>query len=115
MNQPIDKVISLDDFRKQRKEQEKKFTPALTFEVGQYYIMPKLGVMIHVVFLTDKLHMNEGHPTYIMEDQFGNVFAEKMEEGATKDWHQLMPDVFITTVERLKKENDPDPPAPQSA
>ena len=110
MNQPIDKVISLDDFRKQRKEQEKKFTPALTFEVGQYYIMPELGVMIHCVNLTDKFHRNDGHPTYIMEDQYGNVFAEKMEEGVTKGWHALSPDVFVSTAEKLRRDTDPPEP-----
>ncbi len=113
VNPPDDKnIVSLDDFRKKKK---KVYPPALTFEPGQYYIRPDLGVLVHCVFLTDKFHAHDGQPTYIMEDQFGNIFAEKMEEGATKDWHQLMPDVFITTVERLKKENDPDPPAPQSA
>ena len=72
--------------------------------------MPELGVMIHVVFLTDKLHMNDGHPTYIMEDQFGNVFAEKMIEDVTKGWHALSPDVFVTTAEKLRRDTDPPEP-----
>ena len=107
-------VVDLSSYRKERKEQdkriEKEFPPALTFEVGQYYIMPKLGVMIHVILLTDKLHMNGGQPTYIMEDQFGNVFAEKMEEGVTVGWHDLSPDVFVETSKKLRRDNEPEPP-----
>ena len=107
-------VVDLSIYRKERKEQdkriEKEFPPALTFEVGQYYIMPELGVMIHCVYLTDKFHRNDGHPTYIMEDQFGNVFAEKMEEGVTKGWHDLSPDVFVSTAEKLRRDTDPPEP-----
>ena len=107
-------IIDLSYYRKEREEQDKRikkaFPPALTFEVGQYYIMPDLGVMIHVIFLTDKLHSNEGHPTYIMEDQFGNVFSEKMEEGATEGWHDLSPDVFVVTAEKLRRDTDPPTP-----
>ena len=73
-------VVDLSSYRKEREEKKREYPPALTFEVGQYYIMPELGVMIHVIFLTDKLHSNDGYPTYIMEYQFGNVFSERMEE-----------------------------------
>ena len=73
-------VVDLSFYRKKRDEElekiNKEYPPALTFEVGQYYIMPELGVMIHVVHLTDKLHTQDGHPTYVMEDQFGNIFSE---------------------------------------
>ena len=86
-------VVDLSFYRKKREEEvekiNKEYPPALTFEVGQYYIMPELGVMIHVVHLTDKLHTQDGHPTFIMEDQFGNIFSEKMEEGMTTGWHSL--------------------------
>ena len=103
-------VVDLSSYRKEREEKIKEYPPALTFEVGQYYIMPELGVMIHVIFLTDKLHSNDGYPTYIMEDQFGNVFSEKMEEGSTEGWHDLSPDVFVSTAKKLRRDSDPEPP-----
>ena len=107
-------VVDLSFYRKKRDEElekiNKDYPPALTFEVGQYYIMPELGVMIHVVHLTDKLHTQDGHPTFIMEDQFGNIFSEKMEEGMTTDWHSLTPDVFVETAKLLRKDNEPEPP-----
>ena len=103
-------VVDLSSYRKEREEKKREYPPALTFEVGQYYIMPELGVMIHVIFLTDKLHSNDGYPTYIMEDQFGNIFGEQMVEGVTKGWHDLSPDVFIETAERVSRDNEPEPP-----
>ena len=103
-------VVDLSSYRKEREEKKREYPPALTFEVGQYYIMPELGVMIHVIFLTDKLHSNDGYPTYIMEDQFGNNFGEQMVEGVTKGWHDLSPDVFIETAERVSRDNEPEPP-----
>ena len=107
-------VVDLSFYRKKREEEvekiNKEYPPALTFEVGQYYIMPELGVMIHVVYLTDKLHTQDGHPTYIMEDQFGNIFGEQMVEGVTVGWHDLSPDVFIETAEKLKRDDSPEPP-----
>ena len=103
-------VVDLSSYRKEREEKKREYPPALTFEVGQYYIMPELGVMIHVIFLTDKLHSNDGYPTYIMEDQFGNVFSEKMEEGSTIGWHDLSPDVFVVTAEKLRRDTDPPTP-----
>jgi hypothetical protein len=45
-----------------------------------------------------------------MEDQFGNIFSEKMEEGMTTGWHSLTPDVFVETAKLLRKDNEPEPP-----
>ena len=107
-------VVDLSFYRKKRDEElekiNKHYPRSLTFVVGQYYIMPELGVMIHVVHLTDKLHTQDGHPTYVMEDQFGNIFSEKMEEGMTTGWHSLTPDVFVETAKLLRKDNEPEPP-----
>ena len=45
-----------------------------------------------------------------MEDQFGNIFGEQMVEGVTNGWHDLSPDVFIETAEKISKNNEPEPP-----
>jgi len=45
-----------------------------------------------------------------MEDQFGNIFGEQMVEGVTVGWHDLSPDVFIETAEKLKRDDSPEPP-----
>ena len=109
MSQQNENVVSLADFRKKKQEKKKEFPPALTFEPGKYYIYPELGVMVHCILLTDKFHTQKD-PVYIMEDQFGNIFSEKMEEGMTTDWHSLTPDVFVETAKLLRKDNGPEPP-----
>ena len=57
--------------------------------------------MVHCILLTDKFHTQKD-PVYIMEDQFGNIFGEQMVEGVTVGWHDLSPDVFIETAEKLR-------------
>ena len=109
MNQQTENIINLADFRKEKQKKKVKFPPALTFEPGKYYIYPELGVMVHCIFLTDKFHTQKD-PVYIMEDQFGNIFGEQMVEGVTKGWHDLSPDVFIETAERVSRDNEPEPP-----
>ena len=109
MSQQNENVVSLADFRKKKQEKKKEFPPALTFEPGKYYIYPELGVMVHCILLTDKFHTQKD-PVYIMEDQFGNIFGEQMVEGVTVGWHDLSPDVFIQTAEKLSKDNEPEPP-----
>ena len=109
MSQQNENVVSLADFRKKKQETKKKFLPSLTFEPGKYYIYPELGVMVHCILLTDKFHTQKD-PVYIMEDQFGNIFGEQMVEGVTNGWHDLSPDVFIETAEKLKRDDSPEPP-----
>ena len=45
-----------------------------------------------------------------MEDQFGNIFGEQMVEGVTAGWHDLAPQVFIETAEKVSRDNDPPEP-----
>ena len=109
MSQQNENVVSLADFRKKKQEKKKEFPPALTFEPGKYYIYPELGVMVHCILLTDKFHTQKD-PVYIMEDLFGNIFGEQMVEGVTIGWHDLSPDVFIQTAEKVSRDNDPPEP-----
>ncbi|SVB84787.1 uncharacterized protein METZ01_LOCUS237641 [marine metagenome] len=68
-----------------------------------------MGLMIHVLFITDKsIHFDE-EEIYVMEDQFGNVFAEFVEEETCEGWHELHKDVFMSAVEQ---NTPPDPPGP---
>ena len=96
--------------KKRKEEEQSRSVPTLmAFLPNEYYIHPELGRMIHVLFLTDKsVHFDE-EAVYVMEDQYGNFFAEVVEEETCEGWHELHKDVFINAVEQ----NDlPDPPEP---
>ena len=44
-----------------------------------------------------------------MEDQYGNFFADVVEEDTCDGWHELFRDVFIKAVKDLNPDNDPSP------
>ena len=103
-----DKIVDLDEYRK-----EKNKPPPLptlkAFRPDNYYIFPEMGLMVHVLFLTDKsIHFNT-EAIYVMEDQYGNFFADVVEEETCEGWHELHKDAFISAVE---KNNPSDPPGP---
>ena len=67
----LDNIVDLDEFRKKRKEENKPKPHHLkAFEPDQYYIHPELGLMIHVLFVTDKSYhyKNEIDATSIMSE-----------------------------------------------
>ena len=45
-----------------------------------------------------------------MEDQYGNLVAEIVDDETCKGWHPLQDEVFIEAHKRLSKNTDP--PAP---
>ena len=47
-----------------------------------------------------------------MEDQYGNLVAEVLDDKTCEGWHTLHEDVFIETHKRLCKTLDPNPPEP---
>ena len=103
-----DKVVNLEEYRKEKN----KGTPISTLKAflpDEYYIFPEMGLMIHVLFITDKsIHFDEKE-IYVMEDQFGNVFAEFVEEETCEGWHELHKDAFMSAV---GQNIPPDPPGP---
>ena len=103
-----DKIVNLEEYRKERN----KGTPIPTLKAflpDEYYVFPEMGMMIHVLFITDKsIHFDE-EEIYVMEDQFGNVFAEFVEEETCEGWHELHKDAFMSAVEQ---NSSPDPPGP---
>tara|TARA_Y100000034_G_C6831675_1_gene375448 strand:- start:448 stop:774 length:327 start_codon:yes stop_codon:yes gene_type:complete len=103
-----DKIVDLEEYRKEKN----KGTPISTlkaFVPDQYYIYPDMGIMIHVLFITDQSHhFNEA--VYVMEDQYGNFFADIVEEDTCEGWHLLHKDVFLKAVE---DHSPPEPPAPK--
>ena len=102
-----DKVVNLEEYRKERN----KGTPIPTLKAflpDEYYVFPEMGLMIHVLFITDNsIHFKEA--IYVMEDQHGNVFADVVEEETCAGWHELHKDAFMSAVEQ---NSPPDPPGP---
>ena len=110
-----DNIIDLEDYKKQRKEDREAYYKTLSvptlkaFEPDCYYINPEKGTMIHVLFLTDKSHSHHDEEVYVMEDQYGNFFADVVEEETCEGWHLLHKDVFLRAVE---DNIPPDAPGP---
>ena len=103
-----DKIVDLEEYRKEKN----KGTPISTlkaFVPDQYYIYPDMGIMIHVLFITDQSHHYD-EAVYVMEDQYGNFFADIVEEDTCEGWHLLHEDVFIKAVE---DQRHPEPPGPK--
>ena len=103
-----DKVVNLEEYRKERN----KGTPIPTLKAflpDECYIFPEMGLMIHVLFVTDKsIHYDED-AVYVMEDQYGNFFANVVGEETCEGWHALHKDAFMSAVEQNKP---PEPPEP---
>ena len=103
-----DKVVNLEEYRKEKN----KGTPISTLKAflpDEYYIFPEMGLMIHVLFITDKsIHYDE-EAVYIMEDQYGNIFADVVDEETCEGWHELHKDAFMSAV---GQSSPPDPPGP---
>ena len=110
-----DNVINLTEYKaerieKRKKEEQSRSVPTLkAFLPNEYYIFPEMGLMIHVLFLTDKsIHYDE-EAVYIMEDQYGNIFADVVEEETCEGWHAVTKEVFMSAVEQ---NIPPEPPKP---
>ena len=108
LNLNDDNVVNLEEYRKERN----KGTPISTLKAflpDEYYIFPEMGLMIHVLFITDKsIHYDE-EAVYIMEDQYGNIFADVVDEETCEGWHELHKDAFMSAI---GQNSPPDPPGP---
>ena len=110
-----DNIVYLNKYKFDRKERRKKeeksrkVSTLKAFVPDQYYIYPDMGIMIHVLFITDQ-SIHFGEAVYVMEDQYGNFFADIVEEDTCEGWHELHKDVFLKAVE---DQRPPDPPGPQ--
>ena len=109
-----DNVINLTEYKaerieKRKKEEQSRSVPTLkAFLPNEYYIFPEMGLMIHVLFLTDKSVHYDNEAVYMMEDQFGNFFADVVEEETCDGWHPLHRDVFMDAI---GKNEPPEPEA----
>ena len=92
-----DKIVNLEDYKK---EKYKENPTIKAFKPDSYYICPDMGVMIHVLFLTDKSIHYGNEPIYVMEDQYGTFFSEPMEEETCLGWHEATKEAFLFAVER---------------
>ena len=60
-----DKVVNLDEFRKQKHP--------LIIRVGGYYANLEMGVYLHVVGITNPMHTKNAETHFVVEDHFGNL------------------------------------------
>ena len=60
-----DKVVNLDEFRKE------KFS--LKIKVWEYYKHPEMGVHLHCIGVTIPMHTKNNEVHFIVEDHFGNL------------------------------------------
>ena len=103
-----DKVVNLEEYRKEKN----KGTPISTLKAflpDEYYVFPEMGLMIHVLFVTDNSIHYDDEEVYIMEDQYGNFFADVVDEETCAGWHELHKDAFMSAVEQ---NIPPEPPGP---
>jgi hypothetical protein len=68
-----------------------------------------MGLMIHVLFITDKSIHYDNQAVYVMEDQYGNIFADVVEEETCEGWHELHKDVFMEAAGKIE------PPEPEAS
>ena len=102
-----DKVVNLEEYRKE-KNKGAPISTLKAFLPDEYYVFPEMGLMIHVLFVTDNsIHYDE--EVYIMEDQYGNIFADVVDEETCAGWHELHKDAFMSAV---GQNIPPDPPGP---
>ena len=66
------KVVNLDEFRKQ------KYT--LEIHVGRYYANLEMGVYLHVVGITEPMHTKDAEQHFIVEDHFGNLVTFSIDD-----------------------------------
>ena len=66
------KVVNLDEFRKQ------KYT--LVIHVGGYYANLEMGVYLHVVGITEPMHTKNAETHFMVEDHFGNLLTFRHDE-----------------------------------
>ena len=59
------KVVNLDEFRKQKY--------ILEIHLGRYYANLEMGVYLHVVGITDPMHTKNNETHFVVEDHFGNL------------------------------------------
>ena len=105
-----DNIINLEKYKKERNKC--KPIPTLkAFLPDAYYIYPNKGLMIHGLFVTDKSIFFPRGKIYVMEDQFGNLFAEPVDEETCKGWHELHKDVFLYAMYNNLSPDDSDTPA----
>ena len=60
-----DNVVDLGEFRKEKN--------ALKIKIGGYYAHPEMGVHLHCVGITDKMHTKNNEVHFVVEDHFGNL------------------------------------------
>ena len=95
--------------RRKNEEQSRKVPTLKAFLPDEYYVFPEMGLMIHVLFVTDNSIHYDDEEVYIMEDQYGNFFADVVDEETCAGWHELHKDAFMSAVEQ---NSPPDPPNP---
>ena len=79
------------------------------FEVGEYYINPKMGVSIHVIGVTNESKVYSDKSVYVIEasDSDGDFWAMFTDDERIKEWHLCTEEVFMKL---LYEDPDKEPP-----
>ena len=79
------------------------------FEIGEYYINPKMGVSIHIIGLTNVSKVYSDKPVYVIEasDSDGDFWAMFTDDERIKEWHACTEEVFMKL---LYEDPDKEPP-----
>ena len=119
MNQ--NKVIDLKDYKEKKQKEFEESLPKqdfLAFEPGQFYVYKELGLMVHVLFITDKSIAYDNLAIYVMDDQFGNLHAEIMDDDSTRGWSVLKREDYMKAFLKVRQPTspiEPDDPEPPKA
>ena len=99
-------VVDLGAFRKD------KF--ALKIKIGGYYAHPELGVHLHCVGVTDKMHTKNNEVHFVVEDHFGNIASFRTDDPPPGFVYSNMEEfaaACLKVVDSIDENLDEPPPA----
>ncbi len=100
------KVVNLADFRDEKK--------ALNIKIGGYYAHPEMGVHLHCVGVTDKMHTKNNEVHFVVEDHFGNLATFRTDDPPPGFVYSNMEEfaaACLKVVDSIDENLDEPPPA----
>ena len=92
------KIVDLDAFRKEKN--------TLKVLVGDYYANLEMGVHLHCVGITDRMHTKNADQHFIVEDHFGNLVTFRTDD-PPPDFVPSFQEEFAAAAMGLPNPNNP--------